>query len=209
MMNAGYISLLLAVIALILFASGWKDVLLRGITPTSLLLFFASWAVLLRVEVGWGGLRISGSAFVFLLLFVYVLSRARGVLLRLHLASVSLLLGALYFFMTEMLHLMPSLIVWNVPLTISLLIGLLGAMLLRSPALQLAAVAGGLLIGEGLALYTHRSEGPAMLGTAALVDLWWLSAFIVRGGALMLETVVGGLRRALRVLNETLRKESD
>ncbi len=38
-MNPGYLSLLLMVVTLILFASGWKDIIMRGITSKVILLF--------------------------------------------------------------------------------------------------------------------------------------------------------------------------
>ncbi|WP_083536605.1 MULTISPECIES: hypothetical protein [unclassified Paenibacillus] len=206
-MNAGYVSLLLALIAMILFASGWKDYLIRGITPTSLLLFFISWIALalLRVDSHLGGIRLHGPAWVYGALFAYMWIRARGGLLRFHLLSVSMLLGALYFFLTEMLHLMPTLIIGNVPLTVSLCIGLLNAMLLRLPAMQIAAVSGGLLFGEAVGLYMHQGMAAGELGTPAFHDLWWLSAFISRAGSLVLEALAASLRRVWRMISGLLK----
>jgi len=205
MMNAGYISLLLALIAMILFASGWKDYLIRGITPTSLLLFFISWIALLRVDWAWNDIRIHGPAWVYGALFVYMWFRARGGLLRFHLLSVSMLLGALYFFLTEMLHLMPSLIFGSVPLTVSLCIGLLNAMLLRPPAMQIAAASGGLLFGEVIGLYMQQGIAAGELGTPVFTDFWWLSVFITRASSLVLEGLAASLRRMWRMLSGMLR----
>ncbi|MEK8127421.1 hypothetical protein WMW72_05785 [Paenibacillus filicis] len=150
-------------------------------------------------------MELNGPAFVFAGMVLYMLARAKGVLLRFHLGSVTLLLGALFFLLSEMLHLMPTLIIGDIGFTISLLIGLLTAMLLRTPAMQLAALAGGMLLGEGLGLYMHRGSGEPALGSAALVDLWWLSAFITRGSSIMLELLLISLRKALRALNDAWR----
>src|SRR6478736_3334615 len=44
-MNAGYLSLILLCITLILFASGWKELYVRSISHKGMLLFFALWIV--------------------------------------------------------------------------------------------------------------------------------------------------------------------
>jgi hypothetical protein len=205
MMNAGYVSFVLAVIALILFASGWKDVLIRGITRMSLLLFFMSWLATLGVNVWWGEIRMFGPGFVLSGMTLYMLARTRGGLLKFHLLSVTLLLSALYVLLSEMLHLMPLLIVMNPSFTIALVSGVLAGMLLRLPAMQLAALAGGLLLGEGLGVYVHRGSVQTTLGSASLMDLWWMSAFVARGGSLALELLLSSLRKAYRALSDVLR----
>lgn len=204
-MNAGYLSLLLVVVSLILFASGWKDIILRGITPTSLLLFFVSWILASRVSFAWGPVTVNGAIGVLILTGVVTVLRTKGMMLKLHVFSVALLMGSVYFFLRETLHLMPSLIVWNVQATMALFIGIIDAVLLRSAALQLAALAAALLIGEGMYLYAHRDQGELVFGTPSLLDFWWLTAFAARGYSLGLESLLAAGKKTLQLVTDTLR----
>lgn len=125
--------------------------------------------------------------------------------MRLHVFSVALLLGSVYFFLKETLHLMPSLILWSVQATTALFIGFLDAALLRSAALQMAGLAAALLVGEGFYLYSHREQGAIVFGSASFMDMWWLTVFVARGCSLVLESLLSAGRKTRKVVSNTLR----
>lgn len=185
-MNAGYLTLLLMLVALILFASGWKDIILRGITPTSLLLFFVFWAFAMRWSVDWNGVKIYGCLVPIGLVIAAGLYRTRGWLLRLHLLSVGLLIGSISFFLKETVRMMPHLLWLGSKLSDGILFGSLTAVLLRTPMTQLAAVSLGLLAGEGLYGISHHHDKPMVWGRPEFQDEWWMTVFFVRGFSLLM-----------------------
>ncbi|WP_281886884.1 hypothetical protein [Paenibacillus sp. YYML68] len=204
-MNAGYLSLLLVVVALILVLSGWKDILLRGMTPTSLLLFFVLWIVLLPLSFEWQSIQFSGSAILWIGILSYVFVSMRGSLLRFHLISVSLLLSSVYFFLKETIHLMPTIMIWNATFTTALMVGVLAAGLLRQPGLQIAAITAALLLGESMSLYAHRDTAIVVIGHAGAQDLWWLSIFTARAVSLLLEAMGNAVRGMAKRVADRLR----
>lgn len=208
-MNAGYVSLLLIVVSLILFASGWKDIILRGITHLSLLLFFVGWLILQRWSFTLEQWRIYGCVPLLLVISFLVLFQARGLLLRLHLLSVGLLLGSVFFFMKETIHLAPALIVFSPEWTMAFFIGLLTSALLRWPAFQVAALSLGLVIGEGMFAYSHRDQTNIVIGQAGFQDAWWLTIYAVRGSSLALESAAAGCKKACMYVWNTFRERKD
>ncbi|GMX65213.1 hypothetical protein Elgi_44830 [Paenibacillus elgii] len=204
-MNAGYVSLLLIVVALILFASGWKNVILRGITPTSLLLFFMLWILFMRWSTDWGGIRVFGCTLLLLTGSLWVMVRTPSFLYRFHLLSIALLLGSVYFFMRETLHLMPAVIWFSSEWTVAASVGFLAAALLRWPPLQIAGLSLGLLIGDIMLACAHREQMAMTLGQAEFQDEWWLTAFAARGCSLLLEGTVAGTKLAFNRMRQMVR----
>lgn len=205
-MNAGYVSLLLIVVSLILFASGWKGIILRGITQLSLLLFFIAWLLLLRWSFTLDQWRVFGCIPLLLAVSFLVILGTRGGLLRLHLFSVGLLLGSVYFFMKETIHLIPAFMVLSPEWTMAIFNGLLVSALLRWPAFQVAALSLGLVIGEVMFAYSHREQSDIVLGHAGFQDVWWLTLYAARGSSLALESVVAGCKKACLYVWNTIRE---
>ncbi|MCZ8520556.1 MULTISPECIES: YphA family membrane protein [Paenibacillus] len=204
-MNPGYLSLLLIVVSVILIASGWKDVLIRGITRTSLLLFFMGW--LLGIQWTWesGRWELNAVLPVLAALFLGVLLRSRGFLLKLHLLSVGLLLGSVHFFLKETLPLAPMLVLISPEWTTALLVGLLGAVLLRSPTGQIGSVTLGLLLGEAMDWYAHKEAWTGTIGGALFQDGWWLTVYAVRTSSMVVMALHRTLRSTLRFLWHSLK----
>lgn len=204
-MNEGYISLLLIVISLILFASGWKDIILRGITHTSLLLFFVLWLAFMRMSFPWKGMMIYGVVPLLLLIVALTFFKVTGALLRYHLLSVGMLLGSVYFFMMETIHLFPSIILFSAEWTTASITGFLAAVLLRSPILQIAGMTLGLIIGEGLIIYLHKEQMAMVWGDEAFQDVWWLALYAARGSSLILQSILLGGKKAVLYTWENIR----
>lgn len=205
-MNAGYLSFVLIVVSLILFASGWKDIIIRGIAHSSLLLFFVAWFLLFHWSFEWNGVRIYGTAPLLLAVSVIVFSRSYESFQRLHALSVGLLIGSVYFFLRETLHLIPALILYSNTVTIACIAGGLAAFTLRRPTVQIAAVSLGLVTGEGMYAYSHHNQAYVGLGGAAFQDLWWLTVFAARGCSLVLQQVMLGCKKAAVFVWESIRQ---
>ncbi|MGG1598716.1 YphA family membrane protein [Paenibacillus naphthalenovorans] len=208
-MNAGYLSLLLIVVSLILFASGWKEIILRGITHLSLLLFFIAWLLLLGWSFTLDQWRIFGCVPLLLAVSFLVIMRTRGMLMRFHLFSVGLLLGSVFFFLKETIHLMPAMIILNPEWTMAIINGLLVSALVRWPAFQVAALSLGLLIGEGMYAYSHREQTDMVIGHAGFQDVWWLTLYAARGSSLVLESAAAGCKKAYYYVWNAIRERKE
>ncbi|MDQ1909437.1 hypothetical protein RAC89_02840 [Paenibacillus sp. GD4] len=208
-MNPGYLSLLLLVISLILFASGWKDFILRGITHPSLLLFFVCWLLATPLSVTIGSYRVFLCVPLLLCCCLRIWYQVRAWMVRLHALSVSLLLGSVTFFLRETLHLLPSMIIVNQQVTMALFIGILAAGLIRNPIVQVANVSMGLLIGETMFHYSHLQQAPFVLGGTSFQDLWWTTVFAARGSSLVLSGFLFGIRRSAEGIWELVKQRRD
>ncbi|MCR8634443.1 hypothetical protein [Paenibacillus radicis (ex Xue et al. 2023)] len=208
-MNPGYLSLLFLVVSLILFASGWMDYFMRGITSKVILLFFVSWLVTMEIVITLPHVRIGLWTIVLAVLIVAVLWRSHGLMYKLHVLSVGILLGSVSFFLQETIHLFPSMVLGSVELSMALLIGFLISSLIKVPAVQLAAVSLGLLLGEAYFRFLHKGQIEFQLGTTMLQDRWWLTVYVMRGMSLLLagmllmskksvNWIVAGVRKMVR-----------
>ncbi|SFK92204.1 hypothetical protein SAMN03159341_102165 [Paenibacillus sp. 1_12] len=180
-MNPGYLSWLLMIITMILFASGWKDLLLKSVPSKVILLFFVTWIIgtYLVIPLPLGTLAVWVP--VLLLWVICILWRLPGALLsKLHIVSVGALMGSLSFFMQETVQLMPASIYGNMELVMALAIGVLAVTTIKLPSAQIAAVSIGLLLGEGYFLYISRRHFSMELGSLTLQDRWWLTLVVTR-----------------------------
>ncbi|PZE21964.1 hypothetical protein [Paenibacillus xerothermodurans] len=205
-MNAGYLSLLFLVVSLILLASGWKDLLVRGITTKVILLFFVCWIASMQLSLVLPGARIGLWVVVLFAVIACVVYRCRGRLLKLNILSVGMLLGSVSFFLLETIHLLPSIMIGSTELSMALLIGLLVSAIFRSASVQIAVVSLGLLIGESLFRLAHREHMAFHLGSAVLQDRWWLTIYTTRGISLLIASVVLVLTRSVHWAAAGIRK---
>ncbi|MFC0214877.1 hypothetical protein ACFFK0_20935 [Paenibacillus chartarius] len=186
-MNPGILSLVLLVIALILLASGWKDVILRSISHKGILLFFVLWLGTSRITVSHDTYKLNLSFILIAGLAVTLLLRSSGVLAKLHVVSIGLLLGSFYFLLKELLSKDPVLIVSRPDVDIAVVLGLVAVLLRRSVALQLACLSMGLVLGELYGVIWAHKAGTSVLGSASFRDQWWVALFVARGGALFVQ----------------------
>ncbi|MGQ5394986.1 hypothetical protein ACT8ZS_29650 [Paenibacillus sp. M.A.Huq-84] len=153
--------------------------------------------------------RIGLWTIVLAVLIVAVLWRSHGLMYKLHVLSVGILLGSVSFFLQETIHLFPSMVLGSVELSMALLIGFLISSLIKVPAVQLAAVSLGLLLGEAYFRFLHKGQIEFQLGTTMLQDRWWLTVYVMRGMSLLLSGmllmskksvnwIVAGVRKMVR-----------
>ncbi|TDF99328.1 YphA family membrane protein [Paenibacillus piri] len=205
-MNPGYLSFVLLVVSLILYASGWTDFLMRGITSKVILLFFILWIVSMETSVSLMQIRVSLWAVMLLAIAAVVLWRSHGILHKLHLVSAAVLIGSVSFFLQETIHLMPALVLGSAELSAALLIGLLVSALVKLPAAQLAVISIGLLLGETYYRYVHKGHLEFHLGSALLQDRWWLTVYAARMLSVMLACLVLISRKSLLWIVSGIRK---
>jgi hypothetical protein len=205
-MNPGYLSIVLLVVSLILFASGWTDFLMRGITSKVILLFFISWLVTMEGQITLEHAHIGLWIAVPALASIAIVVRSSGIMHRLHIVSAGLLLGSVTFFLLETIHLIPSLLLGSVELTMALLSGLLISALIKLPAVQLAVVTIGLLLGEAYFRFVHKDLIGFQLGTADLQDRWWLTLYVTRLVSLLLASIALLCRKSIRFIAAEIRK---
>lgn len=196
-MNPGYLSIILMVVTLILFASGWKDFIIRGITNKVILLFFIFWLIGMRLPIVFPFGQIHLNVVVLCVVILWVFWRSHGNLYRLHLLSIGVLLGSVTFFLLETIHLTPFLVIVNQDTTIALIVAVLVSFMTRNAAVQLAVVSMGLLLGDAYFRYLHREHLGIQLGTLAFQDVWWLSVFLTRGISLMITSTLFVCKKSL------------
>lgn len=187
-MNPGYLSLLAISISLILLASGWKDILLRGISHRAVLLFFVGWIVCSFVKMDWNGMAIYG-VIVFVPLYAWaVLWRAPAGFAQFQLLASSVLLGVFHFVLLELNGFVPWLDFSNPMLEMALITAVLVMLISRQPRLQFLVVSFGLVLGEALFVGTHLTEGQMpRLGGPVFQDRWWLTFVFARTMTILLE----------------------
>jgi hypothetical protein len=206
-MNSGYLSLLFIVISLILFVSGWKDVLVRGITTKVILLFFVSWLIGMETAAIFPLGRIGLWVFVLLAMIVAVIYRSEGILFKMHVLSVGVLLGSISFFLLETIHLIPSMILVSTEISMAIVIGLLASAMFKDTAVQLAAVSIGLLLGETFFRFVHRDHISFQLGSANLQDRWWLTVYTTRGISLLVACMILISKKSFDWLSSSIRRQ--
>lgn len=206
-MNPGYLSLLSISVSLILIASGWKDVLLRGISHRSVLLFFIGWITLSFVKFAWNGIVVYGVAAFLALYALGALRRVGGAFARLHLLASSVLFGVFHYVLMELDGFVPWFDFADPKLETALITAAVAMLIAREPRMQFFVVSCGLLAGEILFVCTHFREGlTARLGGPVFQDLWWLTFALARSLTIALEYGWGRLAEAVRIWNERSRE---
>lgn len=193
-MNAGYLSLILLCITLILFASGWKELYVRSISHKGMLLFFVSWLVGMRITITIQDVQIQLVYVVLLVMSFLILYVTQGFIHKLHLLSIGLLMGSLRFLFQQLLEMDPILIIRNSEWQTAILLAVVGVFLQRNAWEQIAAISIGYLLGDMYQAGIQKVDGFHKLGFAAFQDQWWLSVFMARTVTIMLQFVYNGCR---------------
>lgn len=182
-MNPGYLSYVLMSIMLILLASGWKDILFRGFSRTSILLFFVGWIPLSLIRVPlWGSLQVGLSAVFLLALILWATAGIRGIMSKLHVWSSGILLGMFEFLMLELNG-------WNMLLdhagpflNSGVVLAFLTMLLGRRARWQFVALSVGLLSADFIHGWIHRDAAAfIVIGGASFSDHWWYAFCLARG----------------------------
>lgn len=197
-MNAGYLSLILLCITLILLASGWKELYVRSISHKGMLLFFVSWLIGTRITVTIQEVHIQLVYVVILTLSFSILYVTKGFIHKLHLLSIGLLIGSLHFLFQQLLEMDPILIIRNSEWQTALLLAIVTVVLQRNAWEQIAALSIGYLLGDMYQAGIHEVDGFHQLGMATFQDQWWLSVFTARTITIMIQAAYSVCRSILR-----------
>jgi hypothetical protein len=197
-MNSGYLSLILLCITLILLASGWKDLYVRSISPTWILLFFVGWLMLVSFQLKLDGIQFN-MVYVWVAAFsIGIWIHTRGIVHKLHLLSVGLLLGSFHFLLQEILTTDPIMVVIKPNLDTALFLVLIVILIERRVKEQIACLSIGLLLGDFYFAFVHQAVVPVRFGGPSFQDEWWLSVFAARTLTLVLQSALTGCRVMIR-----------
>jgi hypothetical protein len=179
-MNPGYLSAVLIAITVILLASGWRGILLNGVSVGSLRLFFICWVPLSMVRLDWHGNMIYAS--VLLLVFIGIagwLSLDSSVE-RIHLLSVAVLVATCDFVFREVLEVRPFVSADLSPLMSASALSLIMLCLQRTPLQQIACLSLGLAAGDLMSHAAHAATEAAVYGGPRFQDHWWFAVVLSR-----------------------------
>ncbi|ANE47984.1 hypothetical protein SY83_18685 [Paenibacillus swuensis] len=174
-MNAGYLSLLLSSSALILLASGWKEVLLPGISHRAVLLFFiavftATWFWIPLTP----GVKLNGGALVLLLASIRPMYRQKDKLLVLQCLSVALLVGSIYLFMNRLDDVSPVLTIYMPRWEQILILGSIVGITVRKPGEQVTVITFALLFAASAHGWGLPGNETIYMGKPEFYDAWWV-----------------------------------
>jgi hypothetical protein len=200
-MNSGYLSLLLICIAVILLASGWKEVFLSRVPHKEILLFFVFWMLAMQVTLNWGHFSVNGTFLIATLLGISIAIRTRDALRGTHIAVTGLLLASVNVLMQEFFAIDPLFVVYRSEIDIAMWLSLLCLLMRRKQLDQIAGLSIGLALGDLLYLYFHRESVPLYLGSPAFQDKWWLGIVTVRVASVSLQYVAAGFRKVAERLH--------
>lgn len=193
-MNPGYLSSILIAVSLILFASGWKDVLFRGVSHTRILLFFVGWLACWWWSVPVGTVRVNMTVVLLLAVAAAVTWSMDDDLYRVHVWSAGLLLGSFDLLMRELNGWQLLLQQYGPYLQSTVLLAVVVFLLGRQPLWQFTLVTVGLVSSEFAYLWLHRATAAStVLGQAAFSDHWWLTIGSARLLTVTLELTVRGV----------------
>jgi len=202
-MNPGYLSLLLLSITFILCASGWKDVILRGISHKYIHLFFALWLIGLWIYIPLFPRADLNGAYVVLALYAFgTFASAKSGQSLVYGFSAVLLMGAFYALFSQLHHLPQIITLHHVQYDNALLCGAAAALLFRKPREQVAAITLSLMLGDGLMQWLAPSipNGTLLFGSPAFYDLWWVTVTVSRLLSIATERAVGGCRTLIEAV---------
>lgn len=174
-MNPGYMSWIWIVISLILLASGWKDVLLKGVTAKAIRFFFIVWCLLMAVHFPIGKHVLYPIFFFLFILYCAALLSGEHAQRRLQMAFLPTFLGILEF----MLRQTSGAAVLMLPDS-SLLLAAAAVLLVRPAVPQIAVISMSELVCLALTVYVHKERLPLTIGDMRFQDHWWLAVCSAR-----------------------------
>lgn len=199
-MNPGYLSLVLLSITLILFSSGWKEIYVRSISHSRILLFFIGWILLFSFEIKLPEVQINWVFAGIAVLSLGIICRTGGLFRKLHLLSIGLLLGSFHVLAEEILAMDPMMSIVSPHVDAALFLVCVVLLLERRLWEQIACLSLGVVIGEIYSVLAHSMHHPLYFGGASFQDGWWLSVFAARTLTISLEYVVKGLKAVGKAL---------
>jgi hypothetical protein len=205
-MNPGYVSSVIMIITLILCSSGWKQSLVRGISHSTILLFFVLWVVSSYFSIPISNsLQVVPVFFLAIAVLILCFFRIDSGYIRFHVISVGLLVGSLYFFLSHMLVLEPVYRFYLPFIQIPLSLGLIIILLYSRPILQVTACSLALLVGHTLVQWYSTPAYSLILGNKIFQDHWWMMIFAVRSGSEVWRFLCSACLSMVHIWNERRR----
>jgi hypothetical protein len=182
-MNPGYLTIVIILTVGILLASGWKELLLKEMTYSMIVVFITGWLISSFFTMHFKVLSIEiqlNAAYIFIILIsgVFII-HLQSTLERLHLFIVILLLCMLDFTLREASNF--SIV------TIAMWLALFIVVIQRNPLKQTIALLVGFLGGNLLSVLIHQRTQSFVLAEQPYQDLWWLTLLLTRIFALIYE----------------------
>lgn len=195
-MNSGYLTFLLISVTLILLGSGWKDILLPGISRTSILLFFVMWTLCGWFQIEAGEIRIQLTLPLLFGMAVWAGAALDSPWGRIHAWTSGVFMGVCDVLLRELgeggfLTARLDLEVYS-----ALALAFVAAAAKRSPLWQFVAISVCLSLSELAFVWLNRGTPAGRLaGGAAFSDQWWQTFCYARG----LTASAEGARRMYRL----------
>lgn len=195
-MNPGYLTFLLISVTLILLGSGWKDILLPGISRTSILLFFVMWILSGWFQLQAGGMRIQLTVPLLFGMAVWAAVALDSHPSRIHAWTSGIVMGACHVLLRELGE--EGFLTGRLELEVysAWALAFVAAAAKRSPLWQFAAISVCLSLSELAFVWLNRGTPAGRLaGGAAFSDQWWQTFCYARG----LTASAEGARRVYRL----------
>lgn len=174
-LNQGYLSFLIISMLLILLASGWKDILAKGVSHRSILFFFVSWIVLSFMHISTDGITVSFELPFLVGTACAGLWALRQPVVRVHVITAGLLIGMFDFLLLELNGYLPWFLTYNSVTDMAIFAAAFALMTGFQAVQQFISLSLGLTSAELLHQLPQHAKGmPVHLGGAGFQDHWWL-----------------------------------
>jgi hypothetical protein len=194
-MNPGYMTIFVLMVICILLASGWKDLLLAGISREAIIVFIMGWLLSSFFSVHFiiYGVSIQiNLTFIFLLGYsLFLFGRLKEPLDKLHTAVLAILLGLLDVTLRE-----ASKFAMGYD---ALIMAIVIVSFQRSAQKQSASLLLGLLCGNVVSLIIHQRSQAIVMADQRYQDFWWLSLLLTRAVAVIFDYMRPSLKKVWRL----------
>lgn len=180
-MNPGVLSMLVAAMLMVLFATGWKREIMDQVPASMLVLFVFGWFIFLHSSNwNWNGVEVNGSYVLALLTAVAAWMLTGNSIDRLHALSVAFLIAAIYVFLVQLYRTSPVLVVYNPTSDLAVIAAAAAVIFCRRSLEQWTVLTLGLWLGDALLTHVWEVTSKPRLGAHGLYDLWWLAFALAR-----------------------------
>lgn len=179
-MNPGYLSIIVIVVVVILLASGWKDFFLRGLSFQLILLFFICWLLFFSIHIDVSGITFYLSSILLIVTGLWFTWKVEKSFIRFHIVSMAVFVGILDFALRETTRFSSTPIVLFEEFKMAIILAVSLLVLQRTISRQLPTLIFGLLLGDAITMYAHRTSVPFKWGGPAFQDHWLFTVVVVR-----------------------------
>jgi hypothetical protein len=195
-MNAGFTVAWIAVVVVILLATGWQPLLCPGCRSRFViigglgLMLLLPFPLLLPIIVHHMTVHIHVSVVLLLLMSAYVWLKMDGWSVKSYTAVSALLIAFIWFALRRLYMFDPAFHLFDHSLDMALLAAVLTALFTADPRQQLVILAGGVVAGELMGIYSASESTAGIIGSLA----WWDSFALGFAAARLLSMLWKGLQ---------------